>query len=282
MAWLELHQSLRNHPKLMHLATLVGAQDQDLVRAKLENLWLYALDYCLNGRLSVAERPLDALSIKAASNWNGDATVWYNALIESGWIDEKRGGVGGKTLYLHDWYDYAGKLIERRKEDASRKRRERAAGTRRTSNGHPDGRRSDGVRTVPTVPTVPTKRGRGAAAPPTPPPSGAARGDEDPADLLAEVWTKRQQSAPMGQAKAAKHIRAALNAGVSTDAIQKGFEEAGGKSLFKVLDGLRGKHTNGKAAPRSFKCGTCGDTGQTAVDVKDGQIILGPCSCKRR
>lgn len=186
MAWLELHQSLRNHPKLLHLkailtsrgaipAGLCAADAKDLVRAKLENLWLWALDYCLDGRLMVSDRPISAAEIADAAEWNGaitvpershnaplvtvdssetndPPTVWLRSLIESKWIDEKPGGVGGKTLYLHDWEEYAGKLLEQREADRIRKADERS---RRKS----EGQRTDGGRTVPyrTVPYL--KRG---------------------------------------------------------------------------------------------------------------------------
>jgi len=153
MAWIELHQALRKHPKLLHLTSLVGISDKDLVRAKLENLWLEALDYCLNGRLAVAERPLGAAEIADWSGWSGDSALWLRSLIASGWIDEKAGGSGGKTLYLHDWQQYAGKLLARREADRARKPKK---GVQRNSNGNP----SESGRTYlpePTV-TVPTNQ----------------------------------------------------------------------------------------------------------------------------
>lgn len=162
MAWLALHQSLRKHPKLIHLASLVGVPDKDTVRAKLENLWLEALDYCLSGRLAVAERSLGAAEIADWSGWSGDPTVWLRSLIEAGWIDEKAGGVGGKSLYLHDWEDYAGKLIAKREADRERKPKK---GVHRNSSGRPlDAERTN--QPLPTVTNQPT--GDGEEAPPPP------------------------------------------------------------------------------------------------------------------
>nr|MDQ3003489.1 hypothetical protein [Fibrobacterota bacterium] len=53
---------------------------------------------------------------------------------------------------LHDWYEYAGKLLERRAADKERKRdvRKTSQSVHGMSGGHP----ADGVRTVP-YPTVP-------------------------------------------------------------------------------------------------------------------------------
>lgn len=125
MAWIELHQALKKHPKTLHLAALVGCADPDHARVKLENLWLWALDYCLNGALAVASRPLSAIEVADASDWRGDPTVWMRSLIDAGWIDEKAGGKGGKTLYLHDWHVYAGRLIEQRELYNQRQNRKR-------------------------------------------------------------------------------------------------------------------------------------------------------------
>lgn len=159
MVWIELHQSLRYHAKTGRLAFFLKIKDPDHSRAKLENLWLWAIDNCLDGKLKVADRPLSAEEIAFASGWNGDPTVWLRSLIDAGWIDEAKGGVNGKTLQLHDWHDYAGKLIDSRKADAKRKRDAR-------KRGRPADGRSDGGRTVPnrTVPN-PTQPGDGEAAP---------------------------------------------------------------------------------------------------------------------
>lgn len=120
MAWIELHQALRTHPKLIHLATLLKT-DPDSARVKLENLWLWALDYCPNGSLTVAKRPLTEPEIAVASGWNGEATDWVRSLIASGWIDKIPGGAGGTTMYLHDWQKYGGKWCKKRERDIIRK-----------------------------------------------------------------------------------------------------------------------------------------------------------------
>ena len=35
-------------------------------------------------------------------------------------------------------------------------------------------------------------------------------------------------------------------------------------------------------APKSYKCGTCQDTGSAVIKHADGKPVYGPCSCKRR
>lgn len=115
MAWIELHQALVRHPKLIRLATLAGFADRDLARAKLENLWLWCLDYRLNGNLT----GFSAADLAAASNVTCDANIWLKSLIECGFVDDFGDGV----LKLHDWHQYAGKLIKVRKDNKLRAKR---------------------------------------------------------------------------------------------------------------------------------------------------------------
>lgn len=50
--------------------------------------------------------------------WIGEPGKFVEALVKSGYLDTTEEG----DIVIHDWYDYAGKLIEKRKEDAERKR----------------------------------------------------------------------------------------------------------------------------------------------------------------
>ncbi|GIO36910.1 hypothetical protein J41TS12_17710 [Paenibacillus antibioticophila] len=58
----------------------------------------------------------EAEDIADAMEYDGDPDVLMDALIYAGYIDQTETG-----RVIHDWYDYAGKLIERRKSDALRK-----------------------------------------------------------------------------------------------------------------------------------------------------------------
>lgn len=50
-------------------------------------------------------------------------------------------------------------------------------------------------------------------------------------------------------------------------------------AFFKTVD----RQGKSKAEQKSFKCRSCGDSGQLCVDVRDGQRIMGPCnSCQKR
>jgi len=68
--------------------------------------------------------------IADAADWDGDADAFFNALVDSGFIDKTDDG-----YKIHDWWDYAGKLIALRQKDAERKRNSR--GKKPESEGNP-------------------------------------------------------------------------------------------------------------------------------------------------
>src|SRR5690606_15256100 len=68
-----------------------------------------------------------AYEIALAAEWPGDPEAFVEALVDAGFIDRDESG-----LRLHDWYDYAGKLNERRERERQRSRQRRAADQRST------------------------------------------------------------------------------------------------------------------------------------------------------
>lgn len=120
--WFEAHDTLPRHPKTLKLARLIGA-DRRYAVGLLHDLFswgLYAADKrgCLHG--------LDRGDIAAALDWNKKTDI-VDALIKSGYMEEIDG-----EFYIHDWYDYAGKLMDKREAD-----RQRKAEVRRKSTGSP-------------------------------------------------------------------------------------------------------------------------------------------------
>lgn len=113
MAWIESHQEVGGHPKTKKLARLLGVSLPAAV-GHLHYLWWWATDYAQDGNLS----RFDAYDIKDATHFEGDENTLIKALIESGYIDVD----GDGKMHLHDWFEYAGKLAERRAKDRARKR----------------------------------------------------------------------------------------------------------------------------------------------------------------
>lgn len=153
MAWIESHQEVGRHPKTKKLARLLGVSLPAAV-GHLHYLWWWALDFAQDGLLN----KYDAGDIKDAMLWDGDENKLVDALITSGYIDDTEEG-----LQLHDWGEYAGKLLERRAKDRERKRAAaEAAGVpqsfRRSSKGiDTENEGSPSASFVTNQPTVPNQ-----------------------------------------------------------------------------------------------------------------------------
>jgi hypothetical protein len=117
MAWIESHQELGRHPKTKRLARALQISLPTTV-GHLHFLWWWATDYAQDGDLSKYANE----DIADAMGWEGDAKEAVDALLHSGYLDQEQDGV----LLLHDWHEYAGRLIEQRKAQAEYKQRQYA------------------------------------------------------------------------------------------------------------------------------------------------------------
>lgn len=130
MAWIESHQEVGRHPKTKKLARKLGVSLPAVV-GHLHYLWWWALDFAHDG---VLDR-FDGEDIAEAMEWPGDSDQLLEALIDSGYVDETDHG-----LVIHDWGEYAGKLLERRAKDRARKRAAaESAGVPKKSRGKSNG-----------------------------------------------------------------------------------------------------------------------------------------------
>jgi hypothetical protein len=159
MAWLELHQAVWTHRKTFELAALLGI-DETYAAAHVIRLWSWALDNAPDGDLG----RLSDRAIAFGAGWRHEVSLFVGSLVKAGWLDDDRA--------IHDWAEYAGRLVERRRIDAERKRNSRgpAPDVRGTSNGTAAGVR----RTVPD-PTGPDSTGPDTTGAHTPNPPPAAR-----------------------------------------------------------------------------------------------------------
>jgi len=166
MAWLESHQTLADHPKTRKLARILGISKPTAI-GHLHCLWWWALDYADDGDLSRH----DAMDIAIGAEWDDDPETLVKGLTQAGFLDETEDG-----LQIHDWEDYAGKLINRRRANAKRMQDARAAQTSTPKIGGDDtsGTRATHVhgtqracveRPDQTGPDQPDKTDKGAAAP---------------------------------------------------------------------------------------------------------------------
>lgn len=101
MAWIESHQSLGRHPKLLRLANELGV-DKVMAVGHLQYLWWWAMDYAKDGDIS----RFSDFEVANASEWRGEPKTMSQALRNCSWID-----ANGK---LHDWVEYAGHYMSNR------------------------------------------------------------------------------------------------------------------------------------------------------------------------
>jgi hypothetical protein len=149
MAYIEAHQSLFTHRKTLRLGRLLG-MDRFCVVGRLIALWCWALDNAPDGVVAVADSDI----LADVMGWQSDRepAELCEALVAAGFFEHAAADDGTVTgtasssgfYVLHDWYQYAGKLIEKRKSDAERKRRERSGTGRAMERGaaYSDSRRA--------------------------------------------------------------------------------------------------------------------------------------------
>lgn len=171
MAWIEVHQALVTHRKLKALARSLRVR-RAVALGHLVCLWCWALDNAPDGDLA----GIDERDIQEAADWPKKPGTFLEALVATGFLDDK-----GGQLIIHDWDDYAGRLIANRAANADRMRRKRAAEEADRGNArapHVTRTSAPHVQGLPTVPNQPTQ--------PTQPTSTSTQpaGPEPPADEI--------------------------------------------------------------------------------------------------
>lgn len=138
MAWIEVHQGLREHRKTYACAEKLKISRVVMV-GTLVSLWLWALDNAQDGSLY----GISNLTIARVCDWpEKKAADLINALVECGWLDKD-----GDIMRIHDWMEYAGRLMDRREKDKVRKKNSRKKQV--TSDGCPADIRGKSSATVP-------------------------------------------------------------------------------------------------------------------------------------
>ena len=116
MAWIESHQEIMRHPKTRRLARALECSIPAAI-GHLHCLWWWAMDYAQDGNIGT----YDYEEIADAALWDGDPHLFWQALVTSGYVDLITED-GPPAHVLHDWHDYAGRLIEQRHQAKERTR----------------------------------------------------------------------------------------------------------------------------------------------------------------
>jgi len=115
MAWIPLYQTVWDNRKTMLLADLLGISET-YAAAHMARLWTWALDNAQDGEIG----HLTPRVIARAADWPGDPEQFVEAMVTSGYVDRD-----GESLRIHDWMDYAGRLMEQRQLNNERSKRKR-------------------------------------------------------------------------------------------------------------------------------------------------------------
>lgn len=118
MAWIQVHQTLKDHRKVLAAADELDIEPAHML-GLLISFWLWALDNAPTGSLA----GISPRMIARAAQYNEDPGKFVDALKDVGLLDTDQEG----NLELHDWYEYTGKLIDQREAEKLRSRRRRAA-----------------------------------------------------------------------------------------------------------------------------------------------------------
>ncbi|WP_338841816.1 DnaD domain protein [Paenibacillus glucanolyticus] len=115
MAWIESHQALAGHPKTKRCARKLGVTIPTMV-GHLHMLWWWALDYAPDGDLSKFEHE----DIADAMQFDGDPDLLVRMLIDARFVDQTE-----EELLIHDWFEYGGRLFDKREKNNERKKKSR-------------------------------------------------------------------------------------------------------------------------------------------------------------
>ena len=129
MAWIELHDTLPDHDKVLDVAEALK-MDKDLVVGKLVRLWTWAL----NNREEGAFKARDIQTIAEVMRYKGKPQRLVDALAAARLLD-----LEDDTYSIHDWDERVGMLLAKREKtrsqarDRKRKQREKE---RDENDGH--------------------------------------------------------------------------------------------------------------------------------------------------
>ena len=128
MAWIEVHDTLPDHPKVLRAAKALKL-DSDALVGKLVRLWVWALGNREDGVLN----DLDADRLDVIMQYKGKSSTLLEALVANRLLD----ALPDEHYMIHDWDEHVmmlrDKREEKRKQNAERVKRYRNAKKRMES-----------------------------------------------------------------------------------------------------------------------------------------------------
>jgi hypothetical protein len=129
--WLEYHDSVRDHPKLIKAARDLGIPKVHLL-GHISSLWTWTLRMAPDGNLS----SFSDEDIEIGAEWDGPPGKLVEVLRSRRWLDKIEDGYA-----VHDWPEYARhlKAAEWKRQERLRKKRQPMSGDRQPVSGDKSG-----------------------------------------------------------------------------------------------------------------------------------------------
>lgn len=122
MEWFKVYADLKGHPKRYRFEAACGTKHG---LHYIVAFWSYVAKYAPDGDLT----KMTPHEIAGASEWQGDAHVFFSALVQSGLIDEVENG-----FHVHDWVSEHKRFLE---ENNKRRELNKPKGYPRVTQGLP-------------------------------------------------------------------------------------------------------------------------------------------------
>jgi hypothetical protein len=103
MAWIESHQELEKHPKVLMLMSLMG-WSKDTTIGKLHRFWWWCVSYAEDGDLR--KYHVDQIGAAVDLAPGKESSLFANNMVKAKWIDLK------PYLRVHDWWHYIGRFLQ--------------------------------------------------------------------------------------------------------------------------------------------------------------------------
>jgi hypothetical protein len=234
MAYVEWHDTVRNHPKTDALMLALKIPRREAVGI-IGCLSSWTIQYRPGGRIEVRH-------ISTAVEWDGSNGGLVTALVEVGWLDR----IDDNWVQIHDWKDIT-RGYRKAQKDARRKRREYEENLRGVSTENKRGS-AEKTRVAPRSDRndlIGSERNgsdlNGTSEPRAPDIESHLSIKSGTIEHQLTADWNRGTGFPISQDRGAKLVRCTIDAGADPRAIESDFwnqDKCRGKKIWQVLDPL--------------------------------------------
>lgn len=139
MPWIESHQKLERHPKLMELCSKTGWSKDEAI-GKLHRLWWWVLDFAEDGDLS----KFSAAQIFGEIRGEISAETLLQIFTNTNFIDS--------DIKIHDWYDYAGNYLYAKYHNSNPKKLKKIQNKYKDNQRINKGHKKEAIPNLPNLP----------------------------------------------------------------------------------------------------------------------------------